>query len=294
MANVAQDVINAVSLGSLYALVALGIALIFGIMNLINFAHGQIIMLAGYTTLALAHVPWPVLIVTPLAVAVTCAVLMERVAFRPVRGADASTLLITSFAVSYLLQNVVILVLSSTSRAVQLPALVTQSFIVRGVVIQKLDVIVIVVTAVSLVALAAFLKNTTLGVQMRAAADDFQMARLLGVRANAVTTAAFAISGLLAGIVALIFVSQTGEVTPTMAVNLTLLGFVATVIGGMGSAPAAAIGGFLLGVVTVLLDIFLPYNLQPYRDAFVFAAVIAILLARPQGLLRTGSALGRA
>jgi len=288
MASIVQDTINAISLGSLYALVALGIALIFGIMNLINFAHAQIIMLAGYTTLALSQVPWPVLVFAPIAVAVVCAVAMERVAFRPVRGADASTLLITSFAVSYLLQNVVTLTLQSTSRAVQLPAIVTQSFVVGNVVIQKLDVMIIVTTVVCFVALAAFLTRTSLGVQMRAAADDFEMARLLGVRANAVISAAFAISGILAGIVALVFVSQTGEVTPSMAVGLTLLGFVATVVGGMGSAPAAAVGGFLLGVVTVLLEVFLPNQLQPYRDAFVFAAVIVILLVRPQGLLRVG------
>jgi branched-chain amino acid transport system permease protein len=288
VASVVQDTINAISLGSLYALVALGIALIFGIMNLINFAHAQIIMLAGYTTLALSHVPWPVLVFAPIAVAVGCAVAMERVAFRPVRGADASTLLITSFAVSYLIQNVVTLIFQSTSRAVELPAIVTQSFVVGDVVIQKLDVMIIVTTAVCFVALAGFLTRTSLGVQMRAAADDFQMARLLGVRANAVISAAFAISGILAGIVALVFVSQTGQVTPSMAVGLTLLGFVATVVGGMGSAPAAAVGGFLLGVVTVLLEVFLPNQLQPYRDAFVFAAVILILLARPQGLLRVG------
>ena len=288
MASVFQDTINAVSLGSLYALVALGIALIFGIMNLINFAHAQIIMLAGYTTLALSHVPWPVLLFVPIGVAVVCAVAMERVAFRPVRGADASTLLITSFAVSYLIENVVTLIFQSTSRAVQLPAIVTQSFIVGDVVVQKLDVMIIATTAVCFIALAVFLKRTSLGVQMRAAADDFEMARLLGVRANAVISAAFAISGILAGIVALVFVSQTGEVTPSMAVGLTLLGFVATVVGGMGSAPAAALGGFLLGVVTVLLEIFLPNQLQPYRDAFVFGSVIVILLARPQGLLRVG------
>jgi branched-chain amino acid transport system permease protein len=288
MASVVQDTINAISLGSLYALVALGIALIFGIMNLINFAHAQIIMLAGYTTLALSHVPWPVLVFAPIAVAVGCAVAMERVAFRPVRGADASTLLITSFAVSYLIQNVVTLIFQSTSRAVELPAIVTQSFVIGDVVIQKLDVMIIVTTAVSFVGLAGFLTRTSLGVQMRAAADDFQMARLLGVRANAVISAAFAISGILAGIVALVFVSQTGQVTPSMALGLTLLGFVATVVGGMGSAPAAALGGFLLGVVTVLLEVFLPNQLQPYRDAFVFAAVILILLARPQGLLRVG------
>jgi branched-chain amino acid transport system permease protein len=288
VASVVQDTINAISLGSLYALVALGIALIFGIMNLINFAHAQIIMLAGYTTLALSHVPWPVLVFAPIAVAVGCAVAMERVAFRPVRGADASTLLITSFAVSYLIQNVMTLIFQSTSRAVELPAIVTQSFVVGDVVIQKLDVMIIVTTAVCFVALAGFLTRTSLGVQMRAAADDFQMARLLGVRANAVISAAFAISGILAGIVALVFVSQTGQVTPSMAVGLTLLGFVATVVGGMGSAPAAAVGGFLLGVVTVLLEVFLPNQLQPYRDAFVFAAVILILLARPQGLLRVG------
>ncbi len=134
-------------------------------------------------------------------------------------------------------------------------------------------------------ALSAFLKFTATGIQMRAAAEDFWMARLLGVRANSVIAVAFAISGVLAAVVALILLAQTGVIVPTIGTTPVLIGFVATVVGGLGSLPAAGLGGFLVGFVTVLLQAELPENLRPFRDAFVFTLVIVVLVIRPQGLI---------
>jgi branched-chain amino acid transport system permease protein len=142
-------------------------------------------------------------------------------------------------------------------------------------------------TLILVVSLVLFLKYTSLGVQMRAAAEDFQMARLVGVRADRVVAAAFAISGLLAGVVALLLVAQTDLLTPTMGVQLVLVGFVATVIGGMGSLSGAGLGGALLGVLTVGLQALLPTELRSFRDAFAFLVVIGLLVLRPQGLLGT-------
>ena len=284
-----QTGVDALTLASLYALVALGIALIFGVMRLINFAHGDLIMLGGYAMWALSSQPWPVMVAATLAAAVTAALAMERLAFRPARGAPAATLLITSFALSYLIENVVTAVASATPRGVVTPPVLSDSIHLGSIRIPVLSMLTVGIATVLLLLLALFLRSTSLGIQMRAAAEDFTMARLLGIRADSVIAAAFAISGLLAGAVTLIFVAQTGVVTPTMGLTITLVGFVATVIGGMGRIAGAALGGFLLGIVTVVLQQFLPLGLRQYRDAFVFAAVLLMLLIRPQGLL-TGHA----
>jgi branched-chain amino acid transport system permease protein len=282
---VIQDLVNAISLGALYALIALGISLIFGVLSLINFAYGDVIMVGAYAVLMLAGAPWYVILVGVVIATSLVSLVMERVAFRPVRGANPATLLVTSFAVSFLLQSVVTSIWSTTAKPVTLPAFVDQSFTIDGVLIQKLSVITLVGSVLLLVATALFLRRTTLGLQMRAASEDFLMTRLLGVRANRVIATAFLISGLLAGFVAVVIVSQLGVVTPTMGLNLTLIGFIATVVGGMASVPAAAGGGFLLGAATVLLQSNLPSGAQPYRDALIYGAVILILLLRPDGLL---------
>jgi branched-chain amino acid transport system permease protein len=285
MMPIIQLSLDAVTLASLYALVALGIALIFGVMRLINFAHGELIMLGGYTLWAMSSWPFPIMVAATLAVPFLSALAMDRLAFRPVRGAPGATLLITSFTISYLVQNLMILFQTSTAKAVSMPPIVSESIRIAGLRFPLLSLVTVVTGAIILVLLAAFLRTAPLGIQMRAAAEDFLMARLLGVRANVVIAAAFGISGLLAGFVALIVVAQTGVVTPSMGLAVTLVGFVATVIGGMGSIPGAALGGFVLGVTTVILQVVLPLGLAPYRDAFLFIAVIAILLLRPQGLL---------
>jgi branched-chain amino acid transport system permease protein len=290
-----QSAIDALSLGSLYALLALGIALIFGIMQLINFAHGELIMVSGYVLFFMvkADLPWLVIVPAVLVTGVLLAMAMDRLAFRTIRGADASTLLVTSFAVSYLLQNVALMTVSSRPKAVALPAFFSQSFVAGGLRIAKLDLVNVVVTVVLLVVLGAFLRRTRIGVQMRAAAEDFQMARVLGVRANRVVATAFALSGLLAGIASLLLVMQTATLTPTMGVNAVIVAFIATVIGGMGRLGGAVIGGFVLGVLTVALQAYLPGGLVAYRDAFVFTGVIAALVVRPDGLLVSRTARKR-
>lgn len=285
MTYVVQNAIDAVTLGSIYALFALGIALIFGIMQLINFAHGELIMIGGYTLLLLGHPPWPLLIVGTVVVVMVFALGMDRLAFRPVRGASPPTLLVTSFALSYFLQNLATLVFSSRPKSVSLSPVLTEFFLVGGVRIPKLDIIAVCTTAVLLTSLAVFLKKAPLGMQMRAAAEDFEMARLLGVRANTVIATAFALSGLLAGVAALLLVAQTATLFPVMGINPVIIAFVATVIGGMSSLAGAVLGGFVLGSLSVTFQAALPLEFRVYRDAFAFAAVIAILLIRPQGLV---------
>src|SRR6266511_2640807 len=289
---VIQDAIDAVSLGSLYALFALGIAVIFGVMRLINFAHGELIM-AGAYALVLIPLPLPLLIPVTVSIVVALALAMERIAFRPVREASPATLLITSFALSFLLQNVAALTWGSLPRTTDFASGLSSSFTIGSIAIQKLDVVIVAVTLALLAAVNFFLQRTMLGTQMRAAAEDFSMARVLGIRANTVIAAAFALSGLLAAAAAILLTAQTGTVSPTIGVNIVLFAFVATIVGGMGSLPGAVLGGFLIGALTVALQAALPLDLRPYRDAFVFAAVLAVLVVRPQGLLPARATLAR-
>jgi branched-chain amino acid transport system permease protein len=291
--EVVQYVIDGAALGSLYALFALGIGLIFGIMNLINFAHGELIMVGGYVLVFVAA-PWtPLRIAAMLAIVIVFALAMERVVFRPARGARADTLLVMSFAVSFLLQSLAIVLIGALPRSAGILRGLNETFTVADFPIRKLDVFTVAVTAVLLVALVLFLGRTPIGVQMRAAAEDFRMARGLGVRANTVIATAFALSGALAAIAALILVAQTGLVSPTMGLAPVLAAFIATIIGGLGSLQGAVLGGYVLGSVTVALQAALPLTYRPYRDAFVFAIVVVVLILRPQGLISSRAAVDR-
>jgi branched-chain amino acid transport system permease protein len=293
VANVVHNAIDAISQGSLYALFALGVALIFGIMRLVNFAHGELITCGAYALVLVSGPPLLVRLMATVAAVVVLALLLERVAFRPVRGADPSTLLVTSFAVSYVLQNLAILVFGSVPRSTNVSTALNHSVTIGSIDVPKLEIVTIVLTLVLLGCLAAFLNRTTLGVQMRAAAEDFHMARLLGVRANLVIAAAFAIAGLLAGVAAALLVAQTGTVTATMGVTPVIFGFIATILGGMGSLSGAVLGGFIVGALGVVLQATLPLDVRPYRDAFLFVAVIAMLVVRPNGLVVARSAVRR-
>ena len=282
---VIQNLIDAISLGSVYALAALGIGLIFSIMRLINFAHGELIMVGGFVIYALAGNPMIVMALSAIIVVTILALGMERIAFRPLRKASPPTLLIASFAVSYLVQHCILLIFGSRPMGVDFLSALGESFEFAGLRVPLLQCIAIVVTVALMVGLVVFFRASRIGVQMRAAAEDFTMARLLGVKADRVIAVAFALSGILASFVSLYLVAQTGTVSYKMGVNMVLIAFVASVIGGMGSLTGAALGGFLVGIVSVSLQAYLPEELRPYRDAFVFLLFIAFLLWRPQGLL---------
>jgi branched-chain amino acid transport system permease protein len=284
-----QLVIDGLTAGSFYALFALGIALIFGIMQLVNFAHGELIMVGAYAVYLTQSWSWPLMLIVSIAVVVALALLMERIAFRPVRGANPATLLITSFAVSFLLQNLAQMVFTTLPKSADVSPLFRRSLTVGGLTVGWLSVVTIAGTAVLLVGLALFLRRTATGVQMRAAAEDFGMARLCGVHSNRVIATAFGIGGLLAGVGAVLLVGQTGSVSITMGLAPVLFGFTAAAIGGLGSLPGAVVGGYLLGAATTVLQQVLPYGLAGYRDAFLFAGVFGLMCLRPGGLFRVPS-----
>ncbi len=282
---IGQYVADAISVGSLYALLALGIALIFGILGLVNFAHGSLIMVTGFAIVEVGHPPWPVVVAVAIAVPAALALLIERAAFRPVRGASAPTMLVTSFALSYLLQALVLVAFGAQPKTTQVSQALNESVEILGVSLTWLDVVTVGAAFALLIALAGTLRFTTIGVQMRAAAEDFQMARTLGVRANRVIAVTFALSGVLAGVAALLIVARSGTASVGSGLAPLLLAFVATVLGGMGSLSGAVLGGFLLGAITIALDAGLPVELRPSRDAFLYGIVVVVLLLRPQGLI---------
>jgi branched-chain amino acid transport system permease protein len=285
--GVAQYLINALSLGSLYALMALGMAIVFGILRLVNLAYGELLMVAGYTLFVLndSPLPWFVIALFAVLVAAFASVLTERIAFRPIRSNSLNAMLVTSFAVSTLLQNAALLLVSPRTRSVNVPAILTQSVEVAGLRVSIANIATILVSVGMLVGLSVLLRRTTLGIALRAAADDFPMTRMLGVRADRVIASAFAISGVLAGVVGIFWVARIGSVIPTIGAGPLLIALVATVIGGMQGLSGAIVGGYLLGALTVGMQLVLPQGLLDYRDAFTFVIVILVLLVRPQGIV---------
>ena len=281
-----QQAINAVSLGSTYALLALGLAMLFSIMGLINFAHGELLVIGGYTmwTLFQHGLPWEAVIPLTLLAPALAAVAMERIVFRPLRGASLVTLLIASFAVSSLLQTV-FQISAGSDKGIALPGWVDNVATLGPYTISLLKLVMTGVTLVALLLLTVFLKRTLLGIAMRAAAQDFEATRLMGVHADAVVLTAFALSGLLAGVAALFYFAQSGSVGPFDGTQPVVNAFIAVVIGGLGSLTGAVVGGFALGITVVIFDATLPSGAQPFETAFALLVVIVILLLRPQGLV---------
>jgi branched-chain amino acid transport system permease protein len=291
-----EFIINTLSLGSLYAMLALGLVIIYGILRLVNFAYGELIMIGGYTLYLLAGfspLSWLVVAILAVLVAMFTSLFTELVAFRPVREKSLTAMLITSFAVSTLLQNGALLIISPRARAVTLPQIFQTSVMIAGTSVPWRNILTIVTCIVMLTLLTLLLRRTVLGIALRAAADNFRMTRMLGVPANTVISAAFAISGIMAGIVSIFWIARSSTVTPTIGAPPLLVAFVATVIGGMRSLTGAVVGGFVYAIIISLLGIFLPPDLLEFREAFMFVFVIIILLFRPQGLISSKTAVER-
>jgi branched-chain amino acid transport system permease protein len=291
-----EFIINTVSLGSLYAMLALGLVIVYGILRLVNFAYGELIMIGGYTLYlftGFTPLPWLVVMVIAVLVAMFTSLFTELVAFRPVREKSLTAMLITSFAVSTLLQNSALLIISPRARAVTLPLIFQTSVMIAGTSVPWRNILTIITSVVTLALLVLLLRRTVLGISLRAAADNFTMTRMLGVPANTVISSAFAISGIMAGIVSIFWIGRSASVTPTIGAPPLLVAFVATVIGGMRSLTGAVVGGFVYAIIISLLGIFLPPDLLQFRDAFMFAIVIIILLFRPEGLIRSKTSVER-
>lgn len=290
MAEVIQHVFDALSTGSLYAILALGIALIFGIVRLVNFAQGAIIMGSAYGMLIVADWNVAAKLAVAILVAVALSMIVNRVAFQPIRDSSASTLMVTSFTLGTLFVAIAEMADNNKPRSTSVSTWLDESFSIGSVVITHVSLVTLLVTVGLVVALAVFLKRSRLGTEMRAAAENFQMAQALGIRSNRVIAIAFVISGILAGVSAFFLIARSGTVNPDIGTTPLIIGLVGTVIGGLGSLAGAVAGGFLLGATTEILQAVLPASLLPYTNAFVFTAVFILLVTRPQGLF--GSTAG--
>ena len=285
-----QQGINAISLGSLYALVAVGLSIVFGILRLTNFAHGDMMMVGAFSTLlsSLAGIPFIWGIGIGVVAGAAGGMIMERIAYRPVRGAPDVTLLLTSLAVTYILENLGILVFGSSPKNFPLPDWLDTSweFHDGALTFTSINVMTVALTVVSLLFLGWFVTRTTTGLGMRAAAEDLGAAHLVGLNVNRLIVAAFALASAYAGLAGVLWAAQAGVVQPLMGFTPLLKAFVAAIIGGFGSIGGALFGGYLLGALEVVIVAFLPDEISPYRDPIVFALLIVFLLFRPGGILQ--------
>jgi branched-chain amino acid transport system permease protein len=288
-----QVQVDAVGLGAIYALMAVGIGLVFGVMRLVNFAYGQLIMAGAFALAFASDRDWPVAVGIALCFGVVLALslAMERVVFRPLRTQSAAVMLIATFAVAFLLQSIALLWFGPLGKTATSLVQLNRPVEIGGVEIRKITIVAIVTAVVCLLLLVALLNRTALGLHMRAAAIDSQTARLLGVRANLVSTASVLIAGALAAVVAVMLTVQFPTVTPTFALQDTILVLAGVVVGGMTRLLSATLGGFLIGYVSGILGGALPSERSQYLPSLVFGLVILVLLVRPDGLFTRGRGL---
>ena len=292
MTQVIRYLVDALSLGSTYALLALGLTLVFSVMNLINFAYGMFLVWSGYIAIFLINHHVPTVGVVILCILFTTALSMAtgRIAFRPFLTAPPTTLLITSFGVELVLQYAVIVFFGVNPQILVVPQFFNETLHIGAVGIPSIELVTIGVTLVTLVLLYLVLNRSSFGIRVRAAAEKPQVSRLMGVKPSRVLAAVFAISGAIAGVVGLLWFARAGAIQPTSDLDPTLKAFVAIILGGLGSLRGAIVGGLALGGLETLMTAVLPSGPLVYQDAIVFGIVIAILLFRPSGIM--GSRVG--
>ncbi len=292
MTELIQNLIDGLGRGSIYALLALGVAVIFGVMHLLNFAHGEMITVGGYTVYWMMQrdMSWWLAVPAIIIVSVLTSLAIERVAFSRVRGASDFTLLLTSFGVHFVVFSIFLLYVSASVKTFDRPTWVANTYSVGSLNIEVFDTVVIGVTVLTLIATTLLLQRTMFGLALRAAAEDFEAARLMGVRSDSVIRGAFALSGLLAGIAGVFWLMRAGSTVPSAGIDPMLKGVLAALIGGLGSLRGAVIGGFALGLAEVLLRSRLPDSVANLTEGFVFLLIALLFIFRPQGLITVSHA----
>jgi len=287
MVELLQNLVDGLGRGSIYALLALGVAVVFGVMHLLNFAHGEMITVSGYATFWALDAGWSWYLTVPLilVVAVLTSLVIERVAFSRVRGADHFTLLLTSFGVLFVVFAIFLLYVSASVKTFPRPGWVTNTYAVGSLRIEVFDTVVIAVTLLTLVGTSMVLQRTTFGLSLRAAAAAFDTARLMGIRCDSVLRGAFALSGLLAGIASVFWLMRAGSTVPSAGIDPMLKGVLAALIGGLGSLRGAVLGGFALGMAEVVLRSRLPDSVASLTEGVVFLLIALLFIFRPQGLV---------
>ena len=284
MDKLIQTLISGLSLGSIYALIALGYTMVYGIAKMLNFAHGDIIMVGAYAVITAVFtmgLPPFIAILISIALCALLGIVIEFLAYRPLRQAQPLAVLITAIGVSYLLQNLALLIYGSEQKA--FPTIVALPTVhIGGVYIDGITLATLVVTAVIMVALSLFINKTRMGKAMRAVSEDKEAAELIGISVNRTITVTFAIGSALAGVAAIFYGAAYTYIRPTTGAMPGIKAFTAAVFGGIGSIPGAMLGGILLGVIEQLSK---TYISTLWADAIVFGVLVVVLVVKPTGLL---------
>lgn len=286
-ASFAQHMVNGISLGSLYAMIAIGYTMVYGILLMINFAHGDIVMMACYFAffgITVFKIPWYLTFIGVIIATALLGVVIERAAYRPLRDAPKNSVLISAIGASFLLENLANYLFSG--RPLRFPNIefLSQNIAIGGVQVQAISLVIPVVTIISLIVLLHIVNHTKIGMSMRAVSKDYEIARVMGINIDNVISITFAIGSALAAIGAIMWGIRYPGITPMLGVMPGLKCFIAAVIGGIGNIKGAVLGGFILGLGEIIIVAFFP-QLSGYRDAFAFIVLIVILFYKPTGLL---------
>ena len=282
--NIVEQLINGLRTGSIYALIALGYTMVYGIAKMINFAHGDIIMVGAYSLYVfygILGLPVAVAVILSIIVCAVLGVVIEKVAYKPLRNAQPLAVLITAIGVSFLLQNLALLIFKATpipfGSIIRVP-----SVQIAGIHISGITIVTLVVTTISMILLTLFINKTKAGRAMRAVSEDKGAAELMGISVNGTISLTFAIGSALAAVAGLLFICQYESLQPTLGALPGIKAFVAAVLGGIGSVPGAMLGGIVLGIIESLSKAYISTQLS---DAIVFGVLVVVLLVKPSGLL---------
>lgn len=282
--NFIEQLINGLRTGSIYALIAIGYTMVYGIAKMINFAHGDIIMVGAYAlyfSISVLGLPVPVALVITVIVCAVLGVVIEKVAYKPLRSAPPLAVLITAIGMSFFLQSASLLIFGSTPIPFQ-SVIPNVNIIVGPVVISSITVVTLIVTAIAMILLTLFVNKTKMGSAMRAVSEDKGAAELMGINVNSTISLTFAIGSALAAVAGVLYICQYQSMKPTLGALPGIKAFVAAVLGGIGSIPGAMLGGILLGLIESVSKAYISTELA---DAIVFGVLIVVLLFRPSGLL---------
>ncbi len=282
-----QQLANGISIGSLYALIAIGYTMVYGILRLINFAHGDIFMMAAYFmifSMINFRLPWYVSIIIVIAFTVLLGVIIEKVAYRPLRNAPRMSIMISAIGVSFLLENLATYLFTGVPKGFPDIAFLTKAIRIGNISLTVATLLTPIITIILLYVVLFITNKTKIGMAMRASSVDFETARLMGININRVISTTFIIGSGLAAIGAILWGSKYPSIYPLVGVMPGLKCFIAAVLGGIGNTTGAVLGGFILGMAEIMLVTFLP-ALTGYRDAIAFIILIVVLLVKPTGLL---------
>ncbi len=284
MESIIEQIINGMRSGSIYALIALGYTMVYGIAKMINFAHGDIIMVGAYTlyvSIAKLNMPVWLAVITTIVVCAVLGITIERIAYKPLRKAPSLAVLITAIGMSFLLQSIALLIFNANPITVK-SIITLKAVTIGGVTITGTTMVTLIVTFICMVALTLFINKTKAGSAMRAVSEDKEAAQLMGINVNRTISMTFAIGSALAAVAGIMFVCQFQSIKPTLGALPGIKAFVAAVLGGIGSVPGAMLGGILLGIIESVSKAYISTELS---DAIVFGVLVLVLLVKPSGLL---------